>query len=769
MIGRTTFSSPKSDLQSFTIPTMQTLISLNPINYSNPKFSPANFLFDFPSHSRESRSLFRFTRRKWLQSHETPNICSASASCTSGSASYGGWDELRLVSDSERSGESDQFRNFLVSVGIDDRKHIFVFLLGLVCALAISRVRVSSIVVIPASVLVFAIGFSFGFVRGGSFSEVSVNGGKRKVKEENFRVYTEKLRNLVNFFDCFDVKVNNLKNDIQKAIDNNEITVGDLENYVNVMESISLSALNARNVVEASIDNVGNSNVVLVENQKPSRRKKELGEIGFELLQSVAGLFGENLVGSKPNKVKDNGKRETLESVVNDQTRANISTSTAEESDFNLVNNNKGDGSLNASRNSSIKTALDEDEGKRIQVGSKYGRMGSGEMGGSAKRFMDGREYSYRNNSLRFTNNRSFSLKMGRDNKTEMWESQDKLFNSEEFRVSMNHMGTEASFVEEQMLKKSSEAYQTSLNKEKSDNETFRLQFREDRFNHEDDSHMTNLLSSQEGEVGSSSSPKVSDDVLFDRYLTEANDLLQQAKEFLRSRHEEERAEIILYRSANLLSKAIALKPMSLLAVGQLGNTYLLHGELKLKITRALRRTLLSGHGSLPIERQNGVLKQLDDQITSKDEIASVLVNVCEECEELLVEAGRKYRLALSIDGNDVRALYNWGLALSFRAQLIADIGPEAAFDADKVFLAAIDKFDAMMSKGNVYAPDALFRWGVALQQRSRLRPSNSKDKVKLLQQAKRLYEDALQMDTNNLQVREALSTCISELSFRYY
>lgn len=659
-----------------TIPTMQTLISVNPINYSNPKFSPANFLFDFPSLSRKSRSLFRFTRRKWLQSHETPNICSASAFCTSGSASYGGWDELRLVSDSERSGESDQFRNFLVSVGIDDRKHIFVFLLGLVSALAISRVRVYSIVVFPASVLVFAIGFSFGFVRGGSFSEVSVYGGKRKAKEENFRVYTEKLRNLVNFFDRFDVKVNNLKNDIQKAVDNNEITVGDLENYVNVMESISLSALNARNVVEASIDNVGNSSVVLVENQKPSRRKKELGEIGFELLQSVAGLFGENLVGSKPNKVKDNGKRETVESVVNDQTRANISTSTAEESDFNLVNNNKGNGSLNASRNSSNKTALDEDEGKRIQLGSKYGRMGSGEMGGSANRFMDGREYSYRNNSLRFTNNRSFSLKMGRDNKTEMWESQDKLFNSEEFRVSMKHMGTEASFVEEQMLKKSSEAYQTSLNKEKSDNETYRFQFREDRFNHEDDSHMTNLLSSQEVEVGSSSSPKVSDDVMFDRYLTEANGLLQQAKEFLRSRHDEGRAEIILYRSANLLSKAIALKPMSLLAVGQLGNTYLLHGELKLKITRALRRTLLSGHGSLPIERQNGVLKQLDDRITSKDEIASVLVNVCEECEELLVEAGRKYRLALSIDGNDVRALYNWGLALSFRAQLIADIGP---------------------------------------------------------------------------------------------
>uniref|UniRef100_B9H2X0 Uncharacterized protein n=1 Tax=Populus trichocarpa TaxID=3694 RepID=B9H2X0_POPTR len=67
-------------------------------------------------------------------------------------------------------------------------------------------------------------------------------------------------------------------------------------------------------------------------------------------------------------------------------------------------------------------------------------------------------------------------------------------------------------------------------------------------------------------------------------------------------------------------------------------------------------------------------------------------------------------------------------LALSFRAQLIADIGPEAAYDADKVFLAAIDKFDAMLSKGNVYAPDALYRWGVVLQQSSRLQPTDSRE-----------------------------------------
>lgn len=63
----------------------------------------------------------------------------------------------------------------------------------------------------------------------------------------------------------------------------------------------------------------------------------------------------------------------------------------------------------------------------------------------------------------------------------------------------------------------------------------------------------------------------------------------------------------------------------------------------------------------------------------------------------------------------------------------------------------------------------ALFRWGMTLQQRSRLRPGSSKEKVKLLQQAKRLYEDALDMDSNNIQVKDALSSCVSELNYRRY
>ncbi|XP_076902336.1 uncharacterized protein LOC143557053 [Bidens hawaiensis] len=254
-----------------------------------------------------------------------------------------------------------------------------------------------------------------------------------------------------------------------------------------------------------------------------------------------------------------------------------------------------------------------------------------------------------------------------------------------------------------------------------------------------------------ENRFANSQSSEISSDVLFNDYLTEANGLLKQAREWLTQRGIEEDAEQMLYKSSDLLSKAVDMKPMSLLAVGQLGNTYLLHGELKLKLSRKLR-TLLA---------------ESDNEVMNRDEFVDYLVNVCEECEELLVQAGRKYRLALSIDGDDMRALYNWGLALSFRAQLIADIRPEAAFDADKVYLAAIDKFNAMMSRSNAHTPDALFRWGFALQQRSRLRTRNFREKVKLLSQAKRLYEDALLMDSSNMQVKQALMTCESELRYQ--
>lgn len=655
---------------------MKTLIFVNSINnYSNPLIvSAPNFLNRFPSLSAETKNnkFPHICRSKWLYSPRTLKFSPIKAVSSADSSGYGGWDVLRLGGDTVNSGESTHLRDFLVSVGIDDKKHVFTFILGLVCAFSISRVRISSIVVFPATILVFAIGFSFGFVRGGSFSEVS--GGKRRSKEEIYRVDSEKLRGLLDFFYGFEGKVGGLKSDIRSAIDCNKVTVNDLENYFNVLESINLSASNARNAVETCIVNVGNSNNMLAENKKSSKKRKENGEVAIDWLQFIVGLFGEKVVNPKPNKVKDNIKEGTAENVASDQNQGNNSSPVDEERFIDYVNDSKGIGNSHFSRDSSNKFALDQDGNRRIKMGLQDEKMSLGQMSASARGFMGRDEYSYQSNRLQFINNHHVSLNMGHTDEIKTWESHDNLLDSVDFRVSWKHMESEASFLQESMLKKSTGAYRSSGDREKGENETYGSRLREEKLNTKDDSHLDDQLSAHGSEVGSSSSA-FTDDVVFNRYLMEANDLLKRAKECTRSDWDEELAEKMLHNSAELLSNAIAMKPLSLLAVGQLGNTYLLHGELKLRVSRRLRRLLLQSD-IMSVEKEKRVLKGLDYQLASKEKIASLLVDACEECEELLVKAGRKYRLALSIDGNDVRALYNWGLALSFRAQLIADIGP---------------------------------------------------------------------------------------------
>ena len=162
----------------------------------------------------------------------------------------------------------------------------------------------------------------------------------------------------------------------------------------------------------------------------------------------------------------------------------------------------------------------------------------------------------------------------------------------------------------------------------------------------------------------SSSSLSSSSEEEFDRIVMRGSGLLRDAGECLKRKGDEQTAEIFLYKSSRLLQIAVAMKPMNPLALGQLGNSCLLHGELKLKISRDLRNILLKKNSP----NQSNFLK--------KEKMVSALVNVCEECEQLLIDAGRNYKMILAIDEMDVKALYNWGLALSFRAELIADTGP---------------------------------------------------------------------------------------------
>lgn len=195
----------------------------------------------------------------------------------------------------------------------------------------------------------------------------------------------------------------------------------------------------------------------------------------------------------------------------------------------------------------------------------------------------------------------------------DMWESRDNVLDSEGFKVRMKHMESESSYMCKELLDQSHETFRSSHDKRESMSD--RSRYVQDRVDYGDHHHLANDLSEGENEFNSTSSAKVSDDVMFDRSLAEATDLLKEAKEFVKGRYDEKQAEILLYRSANLLSKAVDLKPMSLLAVGQLGNTYLLHGELKLKISRELR-TLISGRIQSSSSKHSRILNDLPNNIT---------------------------------------------------------------------------------------------------------------------------------------------------------
>ncbi|GAB4831204.1 hypothetical protein Ancab_005214 [Ancistrocladus abbreviatus] len=716
---------------------------------------PSRLLFQSSFFSSKNPNFKLVPHGKCLIKFKDTRFIVLRASSAANSTTYNGWDDPRIGIDSEVPGESNHLKKFLISLGIDDKKYIFMYIFGFVCALAISRVRVSSIVVLPATSIVLAIGFSFGFVSGGSNKGLNLLGAQRGRKEDAFRVHNDKLKYLGEIFDGFDVRVSEFKDDIRRALDSKRIEVGDLEGYVNAVESIRLRVLSARNVIDDCI-----SSVLLEDqeaernmNQRPNKKKKEVAQNWLDVFKFVWINAEKNEVGAKTNKKKQVAGSDPVIKDISNPAQGNFFASAVEErlSDSKSTDHGR---KLNIEGPCNSSSYQSSDWNRKVGLGDRseeikkvldFGKKNFTRIGVRPNFIIDDEELSYRQNRSGLMNSQCFTLKMSEYDEVGQWGS---LRDNMDFRISMKHKETKASFSHEKMLRDSNGVYDCLEGRETVEHRSYGAGTTEERTSAEKDLHATDYMSDLQKDIDSSSSSMFSDDVLFDKYLTEASDLLKQAKECLKIRNDELQAENFLLECAQLLSKAIAMKPMSLLAVGQLGNTYLLHGELKLRISRELRSILYRNDNW----RKN-ILIAVDDPLSSKDRIATLLINVCEECEELLVEAGKKYRMALSIDASDVRALYNWGLALSFRAQLIADIGPEAARDADKLFLAAIDKFDAMMCRSNVYAPDALFRWGVALQYRSRLRPSNSKDKVKLLQQARRLYEDAIDMGSDKLQI----------------
>ncbi|XP_073156151.1 uncharacterized protein [Henckelia pumila] len=736
---------------------MQTLIYRKSVFTVLPHPVPSSF---FISQNLKKKNFQIIHPKNFPNTSLTLLLCSV----TSNSLSCGGWDDLELKGDTTHSGDSSHLNNFLNSLGIGDKKLLFVYLFGFVCALAISRVKVSSIVVFPACAIVFAVGFSIGLIKKGDGKELKSNGNRRKLPE-----LIENLRNLKDGLNGYNVKVSSLRNDIRRSIKGNKITVDDLEGYIDVIESNDVAFQNALNVVDCCLHFVLHSNQ---ENDGDWKGKK-LGGNGFNFSHVFGGLFKEKYGHLKPGKVKDSGKVELMDADVDNQKLPNILVDSVKDMNLdsvlngNLGNQKAGIYSDHFDSNSRNKNGSENHVNGTVAKNKVFNhwKKNFADKNGSVESVSERPAYSYHSNKSRFVTNQQHNFKDYQDETDAMASSSD-MRASVDFSFTMKHTKSTSSFGHQQIREVPDRNYWYSESMEDDHIESHRYSVKQKSSGPEKPTSFVNQEPAHANIFGSSPPPMLDIDLEFNRCLEEANDILKEAKRCLTNQVADGFSENALHESAALLSKAIEMRPMSLLAVGQLGNTYLLHGELKLKMSRELR-SLLARTDSFSVE-VGGVLNSFGDQLADKEKIKLVLADVCEECEELLVKAGRKYRVALSIDGNDMTALYNWGLALSLRAQLIADIGPSTARDADKIFMAAIDKFDAIMSKGNDYAPDALLKWGSVLQHRSRLRPRNSREKVRLLQQAQRLFEDALHLDSGNPQLEEALSTCLSEIDHWY-
>lgn len=687
-------------------------------------------------------------------------------------------------------------RSFLISLGIYDRKHAYLFVLGFLSALAASRVRVSSMAVLPVSVVVFVVGFSAGVVQSTTGSGSIRNVGKNGV---DFRFSEEKLRDLGAVLEELEVKISDLKNGLEGGIDSNQLERSKMNTFLDNIEYIRVTIGHGKKTVESlaagdvlndhtASDREGGKKL----NQKSIQKRRELGAIALDLVQYFGSLFLENMTAIRPPKGKDSTTKgeakEQVASLVKDITIPNATSEASKIDDKGSIALPSKSPDNYGVEGSKVLFGSTEGNGSEMVRTVKMVTDHGTEAAKLGKKSSHSRDDGYSNHMLAYDEELNslnaslhFTSKQGSYQKTIFMHNYGQIMQNDMQDSAAHHTSgrttksmdffteSETSALLEQSFEICQKSYLDSLgsdSKKAKVEQTSSSGSKEADVKFEDQPVRQSVHGNGMEEGHTSSSSMLSSDDEFNRNVKEASELLKQARKCMMNQADEERADAILYKSARLLSTAVALKPVSLLAVGQLGNTYLLHGELKLKISQELRTLLSRSDTMLSGKGRRLQFKKLDTRIVSRENITSVLTNVCEECEELLVEAGRKYRMALSIDRNDVRALYNWGLALSFRAQLIADIGPDAAVDADKVFMAAIDKFDAMMSRSQAYSPDALYRWGMALQHRSHLRPRNSKERMKLLQQAKSLFEDVLCVESDNKLVKEALSSCISELKY---
>ncbi|GBG89536.1 hypothetical protein CBR_g49326 [Chara braunii] len=186
------------------------------------------------------------------------------------------------------------------------------------------------------------------------------------------------------------------------------------------------------------------------------------------------------------------------------------------------------------------------------------------------------------------------------------------------------------------------------------------------------------------------------------RLLIEGLGLLKEGREGLRGKIEVGIAERMLHEAEDRFAMAVDLAPSSLNAMGHLANAFLAHGELKLRVCQECRALIQGLDAQRPGEGGSGpkwARGRDREKELEKERLSTTMNDSAAESEELLIEAGRKFKTVLSQDKRDVRALHNWGLALCFRAELAAEnFGKGDIQTADKLYQAGIEKFEAMLT-----------------------------------------------------------------------
>lgn len=242
----------------------------------------------------------------------------------------------------------------------------------------------------------------------------------------------------------------------------------------------------------------------------------------------------------------------------------------------------------------------------------------------------------------------------------------------------------------------------------------------------------------------------------FEAFMDMGMVLLKEGEQGLDGRLEVGVAARMLKEAAARFAAASAVNPSSVAAVDACGTTLLAHGKLKLLLNEKLRDTLLEARTPRKKFDAETTLASLEDMIPK----------LCEECEKLLVEAGRKFGKTVSMDKSNASALYNWGLALFYRARLITADGLEDAIeDADKIYMTAIDKFKSTIEISKEYSGAAYLSWGLALRDRYWLRGLASNKDIRLLEQAKWACEQALQVNPYGLEAKLVVRACKEELA----